>query len=69
MDRYFIYCIIAGETIEKEVTVEEYCRAERNAGFRPKLPTDHPKYMVTPATGGFGRDSMGGRIEYGEPNA
>jgi hypothetical protein len=44
---------------EKEVTKEQFVRAERSAGFRPKhgLPQDEP------ATGGFGNGSIKGRIE------
>ncbi len=64
MYRYFLSATIAGETIEREVSVEEYCKAERAAGFRPKLCSDDPAYMTTPATGGFGGDGIKGRTEY-----
>lgn len=47
-----------------EVSVEEYCRAERDAGFRPRMPSDHPEYMRTPATGGFGGSGTRGKVEY-----
>lgn len=36
-----------------EVPKEEWIRAERAAGFRPKLWSGDPAYMTTPATGGF----------------
>lgn len=49
---------------EKEVTKQEFIKAERAAGFRPKLPSTHPNYMETCATGGFSSGDMRGRIEY-----
>ena len=49
---------------EKEVTQEEWISAERGAGFRPKLPTDDPRYMKVCATGGFGGNNVEGRIKY-----
>ena len=61
MDKYYLK--IFDE--EKEVTLEEYCKAERNAGFRPKLSSDHPDYNTTPATGGFSSGNVSGHIEYG----
>jgi len=53
---------------EREVTKEEWIKAERAAGFRPKLSSDHPNYMKVCATGGFGSSAstVGGRIEYGD---
>lgn len=53
MNHYFLSSTIAGEKFEKEVSLEEFCRAECAAGFRPKMPSDDPRYMTTPATGGF----------------
>ena len=53
MNHYFLSSTIAGEKFEKEVSLEEFCRAERAAGFRPKMSSDDPRYMTTPATGGF----------------
>ncbi|MFG6084222.1 hypothetical protein ACEUZ9_000471 [Paracoccus litorisediminis] len=38
---------------EKEVGLEEFCRAERLAGFWPKVSSDHPDFMRIPATAGF----------------
>jgi hypothetical protein len=46
-----------------EVSKEEWIRAERHAGFRPKLSSDHPDYMKVCATGGFGNDFVDGKIE------
>ena len=67
--RYFLSATIAGEKIEREVTLEEFCKAERAAGFRPKLWSGDPAYMTTPATGGFSSSSgISGRTEY-VPNA
>lgn len=62
--RYFLSATIAGEKIEREVSLEEFCKAERAAGFRPKLCSSDSEYMTTPATGGFG-DGRGisGRTE------
>lgn len=35
------------------VSKADWIKAERAAGFRPKLPSDHPSYMNVCATGGF----------------
>ena len=64
---YFLSVTLAGERIEREVTVEEFCRAERAAGFRPKLPSSDKFYMTTPATGGFGMGAgVSGRVAYAD---
>lgn len=60
MYRYFVR---RDDESEKEVTKEEFCKAERAAGFRPKLSYDHPDYMTTCATGGFSGNNINGRIE------
>jgi len=66
MDTYFLSVILNGEKIEREVTLKEYCEAERRAGFRPKMASDNPAYMTTPATAGFGSSKgIRGRIKYG----
>lgn len=66
MDTYFLSVILNGEKIEREVTLKEYCEAERLAGFRPKMASDNPAYMITPATAGFGSSvGISGRIKYG----
>lgn len=49
---------------EREVTVREFCRAERAAGFRPKLPSTDPAYLTTPATSSFSNGSIEGRTAY-----
>ncbi|MCK5020623.1 MAG: hypothetical protein KAS32_26625 [Candidatus Peribacteraceae bacterium] len=64
MEKYFLYAALGGEKIEREVTLEEFCKAERQAGFRPKMASTDKGYMTTPATGGFGAGNNGGRIEY-----
>lgn len=37
----------------QKVSKEDWIRAERGAGFRPYVPSSHPDYMTTYATGGF----------------
>jgi hypothetical protein len=66
MDRYFLSATLAGEKIERQVSVEEFCKAERQAGFRPKMASNDPRYLITPATGSFGSTASGisGRTEY-----
>jgi hypothetical protein len=63
-EKYSLYTGFGPERKEKEVTKQEFIRAERNAGFRPKLASDHPDYMNTCATGGFGSGNNGGSIKY-----
>jgi len=66
--RYFLSVIIAGEKIEREVTLEEFCKTERAAGFRPNLWYGDPAYMTTPATSGFDNiNGISGRTEYVKP--
>ena len=66
MDTYFLSVILNGEKIEREVTLKEYCEAERRAGFRPKMASDNPAYMTTPVTAGFSSSAgIRGRIKYG----
>lgn len=62
--KYFLAVNLGGETTTREVTLEEYCAAERQAGFRPKLPSYHPEYMTTPATGAFSSGIISGSIKY-----
>jgi hypothetical protein len=64
MNTYFLSVALAGEKIEREVTLEEFCKAERAAGFRPKLSSDHARYMTTLATGGFSGSGVSGRVKY-----
>lgn len=49
---YWLTSNTLGSTWTK-VTREEWIRAERQAGFRPKLSSADPAYMTTCATGGF----------------
>lgn len=44
---------IPGSSWQK-VSKEDWIKAERAAGFRPKLWSGDPAYMTTYATGGFG---------------
>ena len=63
--KYFLRVTLAGEKIKREVSIEEFCKAERAAGFRPKLSSCDPKYMTTPATGGFSAGgSVSGSVEW-----
>ena len=64
--KYFLSVELAGEKIEREVSLEEYCKAERAAGFRPKCSSDDLKYWTTPATAGFSGCGRNGRIQYGD---
>lgn len=64
-NRYFLSVVLGSEKVEREVTVEEFCKAERAAGFRPKLPSSDRFYMVTPATGGFSSGASSGRAAAG----
>lgn len=65
MNRYFLSFAIDGEPARREVSLEDYCKAERAAGFRPKMASDDPRYMRTPATAGFSSGVISGHIEYG----
>jgi hypothetical protein len=64
-NRYYLSATLGGEKVEREVTIEEFCRAERAAGFRPKLPSTDRFYMTTPATGGFSSGAISGRVAAG----
>lgn len=63
-EKYFLYTGLGPDRTEKEVTKQEFIKAERNAGFRPKLASNHPDYMNVCATGGFGSGDTGGSIKY-----
>lgn len=60
MDKYELKADFQDEW--QEVTKEVWVRAERRAGFRPKMARDDPRYMTTCATGGFGGNGVRGRI-------
>lgn len=67
MDKYYLKASFQPEWVE--VTKEEFIRAERRAGFRPKCASSDPKYMSTCATGGFSSGEVSGRVEYIRPEA
>lgn len=46
-----------------EVSQEEWIKAERNAGFRPRCAITDPRYMTECATGGFGSANIQGKID------
>jgi hypothetical protein len=62
--KYYLSVELAGEKIEREVSLLEFCKAERQAGFRPKLPSSDSRYMTTPATGGFSDGTITGSVKY-----
>lgn len=62
--KYFLSARLGEEVTEREVSVEEYCKAERLCGFFPKMASDNPRYMTTPATGGFSSYHLSGRSVY-----
>lgn len=64
MYKYYLSAFIGSEKVEREVTLEEYCLAERKAGFYPKLSSDHRDYLTTPATASFGNGHISGRSVY-----
>lgn len=47
-----------------EVSKSDWIKAERQAGFRPPLPSSDPDYATTCATGGFTGAGVKGRISY-----
>ncbi|MEE8289784.1 MAG: hypothetical protein V3R25_10270 [Nitrosomonadaceae bacterium] len=58
------YEIKLGDEDWKTVSKEEWIKRERQAGFLPRLSRDHPDYMTTCATGGFGGGLVSGRITH-----
>lgn len=48
----------------QEVSKDEWIKAERRAGFRPKLWSGDPNYMKVCATGSFGDGQISGTITY-----
>lgn len=66
--KYFLSVTVGSEKIEREVSVEDFCKAQRRTGFYPKLWSGDPAFMTTPATGGFSSSSgVSSRIEYIKP--
>ncbi len=47
-----------------EVTKEQWIKAERQAGFRPKCASTELAYMTTCATGGFTGGGISGKIVF-----
>lgn len=50
------------QTSWQTVSKEEWIRAERSAGFRPKVSSDDPRYMQICATAGFSGNGVSGKI-------
>jgi hypothetical protein len=59
VDRYYLHADLGGERVEREVTLLEYCRAERAAGFHPGTRRED-----VPATASWSSGHIGGRVEY-----
>lgn len=53
-----------GESDWKEVSKQEWIKAERQAGFYPKVSSLHPQFWLICATGGFNDGNIRGRIEF-----
>ena len=65
MDKYYLSVTFGGEKIEREVSLEEFCKAERAAGFYPKRTSiSDINYLTTPATGGFSGTGVSGIVRY-----
>lgn len=60
MNKYFLYAVLGGEKIEREVDLADYVAAERAAGFR-----GHGPERNRPATAAWSSGNVGGRVEYG----
>lgn len=62
-DDDYVYLLKAGWDDEyKEVTKEQWIKAERAAGFYPKCASDEPGFMTSCATGGFSGPNCSGSI-------
>jgi len=48
----------------EEVTREEWIKAERRAGFRPKMASTDPDYMDVCATAGFSGNGISGFLKF-----
>lgn len=62
-DRYYLKADWQKEWTE--VTREQWIRAERAAGFRPKMLSSDPRYNDTCATAGFSGGGTSGKIHFG----
>lgn len=60
MNRYFLKLQFEPESAYREVSKEEFVRAERNAGFRNTMGQP-----LEPATGGFSGHGVSGKVQYG----
>lgn len=60
-DHYLRAKAIPGSAWQK-VSKADWIRAERGAGFRPKLWSGDPEYMNTYATGGFFGSAVEGTL-------
>lgn len=67
VEKYFLRASDA--TPWQRVSKEDWIKAERAAGFHPKLPSTDPDYMTTCATGGFGGSGVSGKVVYEEEDA
>ena len=61
MERYLLKA--DWQTSYQEVTKEAWIKAERSAGFRPKLASNDSNYMKVCATAGFYGNGISGKIE------
>jgi hypothetical protein len=62
-DRYDYYLKSNWETDWTKVSKETFIKAERSAGFKPKVSSDSPEYWTTLATSGFSGGSCSGMIK------
>jgi hypothetical protein len=63
-EKYILYSAINDRITQREVSKLEFIKAEREAGFRPKMASNDPRYMTVCATGGFAGAYKGGIIKY-----
>lgn len=59
MNRYFLYAVLGGEKVEREVDLAQYVAAERAAGF-----SGHGPERNRPATAAWSSGNVGGHVEY-----
>lgn len=65
--RYWLKATAIPGSKWQEVSKKEWIAAERCAGFRPRISSDHPAYETTCATGGWSTShGISGTITYGE---
>lgn len=66
-DRYYLKTDYADDWTE--VDKATWIEVERKSGFRPKMSSNHPDYMMTCATGWFGGNGHSGKIEFEKADA